>query len=233
MGYFSSFCVINTIAKPNQMRFSILFISCLLILAGCTNSHPVKQEVSKPKALHIALLPLSKADTNTINFLQQELHSYFKCQVDILPPQPIPPVYLNKEKGERYSADSLLHFISRYKTDSITNVLGITGKDIFTTMREQDGTVKQPAHKYVVWGIFGYGAQPGVSCVLSTYRLRHADTAIYLHRIKSVAIHELGHNMGLPHCNTLHCIMEAGKEKVSTIDEGAADFCNDCKKKLE
>ncbi len=209
MGYFLRSPVINTTAKPSYMRYFLLLISLILALIGCVNNHPVKQDKPKTKALHIALLPLSSADTTTVELLQQELHHYFNCRVDILPAQSIPVAYSNREKGERYSADSLLHFISRYKTDSITNVLGITGKDIFTTMREHDGTIKQPAYKYAVWGIFGYGAQPGAACVLSTYRLHHADTAIYRRRIKSVAIHELGHNMGLPHCNTLHCIMEA------------------------
>jgi predicted Zn-dependent protease len=38
--------------------------------------------------------------------------------------------------------------------------------------------------------------------------------------------------MGLPHCETPHCIMESGKEKVSTVDEGWNDLCEACKKKL-
>jgi archaemetzincin len=99
-------------------------------------------------------------------------------------------------------------------------------------VREKDGSIKQPVYKYAVWGIFGLGDCPGKASIVSNFRLHTSDTSKYHHRIRTVVLHELGHNFGLPHCPNPHCIMNDANEKIATIDNSSDDYCRTCRNKL-
>ena len=45
---------------------------------------------------------------------------------------------------------------------------------------------------------------------------------------KKTVIHELGHTLGLDHCDNLNCLMS-----IHNDDYEVKDFCNNCKKKLK
>jgi archaemetzincin len=74
------------------------------------------------------------------------------------------------------------------------------------------------------WGVMGLGLQPGNACVISSFRLSKTDLRNQLFK---VAIHELGHTQGLPHCRNLSCFMRDAEGK-NPIDQ-ETDFCPKCK----
>lgn len=116
----------------------------------------------------------------------------------------------------RYRADSIIHWLAKRTGDTVVYI-GITTKDISTT---SDG-VKD-------WGVMGLGYEPGNACVVSTFRLSKRNTNDQLYK---VCLHELGHNLGLPHCEVKSCFMRAGEGHNYTDEETA--FCADCERKLE
>ena len=54
-----------------------------------------------------------------------------------------------------------------------------------------------------------------------------------IERLQKVVIHEVGHNLGLPHCKVdSRCVMRDAAEKIQTIDEVDAALCEACKSSL-
>ena len=47
-------------------------------------------------------------------------------------------------------------------------------------------------------------------------------------RLAKVAVHEIEHTLGLPHCPTRGCLMEDAEGKVVTVDR-ERNFCAHCR----
>lgn len=112
----------------------------------------------------------------------------------------------------RYKANKIIHFLSvRSRSNEVT--IGITNKDISTRM----GNISD-------WGVMGLAFRPGKACVVSNFRLNKSSETKQLFKI---AVHELGHTDGLPHCPVKTCFMRDAKGKNPTDEE--TGFCRKCK----
>ena len=78
----------------------------------------------------------------------------------------------------------------------------------------------------------GLGYRPGNSCVVSTFRLKTTNKLLFYKRLEKVVLHELGHNLGLPHCENPKCVMTNAAEKISTVDNANALLCDACAKRI-
>ena len=200
----------------NQMMRKLLlpwifFLSC--------HSDTVK---TVQKSDIIAIQPLSNPNVASIEALSKNIQSFYGCQVIILPNLSLPPsAYYSKR--QRYRADSLLIFLEAQKPDSVNFIVGLTDKDISASITG-----------YKDWGVFGYGQCPGVSNIISTFRLSKKATKAEIDtRIKNVAIHEIGHNYGLPHCADTTCIMKDAHGKLSSIEGKSRSLCRRCQSKIQ
>ena len=135
-------------------------------------------------------------------------------KIEINKPIALPIAALNTTKS-RYRADSLLRILNS-QTSNGNLTIGITTKDISSTKNNIPD-----------WGIMGLGYCPGKACVASTFRLKGANK---LEKLYKVAIHELGHTQGIPHCPIKNCLMQDAEGKDRLNDENG--FCNNCKQKL-
>jgi archaemetzincin len=199
----------------------------LYLLAGCKGKQP-----QSPTEM-IGLQPIGSFDQKELLFVQHQLDSFFKVPVRILPAITMRPSWLNRSKGERYSADSIIACLKQMTNDSMPQVVGFTNKDIYTSFLDKNGQIKKPVRKYAVWGIMGLGYCPGRSCVVSNFRLHTPDDAKYWHRLRTVVIHEAGHNLGLPHCPNKGCIMNDTNGSIKTIDNCLNNYCSACREKLK
>ena len=109
----------------------------------------------------------------------------------------------------------MINFLNRRTADNHVTI-GLTGKDISAT---KDSIVD--------WGVMGLGFCPGKACIASTFRLPKSEQLIQLFK---VAIHELGHTQGLPHCAVKSCFMRDAEGGNPTTEE--KDFCAECKSYL-
>jgi archaemetzincin len=126
----------------------------------------------------------------------------------------------------------LINLQKKNKVDSLDFVLGLTSKDISVTKKDKWGKVKTPTYKYADWGIMGLAYCPGNSCIVSTFRIQHLNPKTHFTRFKKVAVHEFGHNLGLPHCPDKTCVMTDAVESVKTIDNAKLELCGKCKAQL-
>lgn len=136
--------------------------------------------------------------------------------VEILPVTPLPERSYYVPRS-RYRADSLINILRQATPDGKVTI-GLTTKDISDTK----GDTKD-------YGIMGLGYQPGRACVVSTFRLnKKQDLMLQLFKL---AVHELGHTQGLPHCPVNTCYMRDAEGKNHLGEENG--FCEHCRKHLE
>ena len=194
----------------------------IMILTGCDSPSPngIKKEIGRGNSVSqkapntsgvtINIQPFSDIPDSLVkSFTRRMSKLYGEIHVNKPISLPKQAFYLPRK---RYRADSLINILGRNTTG--TNItIGITTKDISTTK-----------DKYIDWGVMGLGFCPGNACVVSTFRLDKKNLADQLFK---VCIHELGHNMGLPHCETKNCYMQDAEGGNPTDNE--TGFCPNCK----
>lgn len=204
----------------------ISIVILLFFLLNCTS-----ENINNKK---VAIQPFENFDPKITDSIAEVIKSTYKMDVTILPKINLPSNAFINIKSARYRADSLIKYLKYSKAGNYDYILGLTDKDISTTKRNNDGSIKEPQSKYKDWGIFGLGYRPGPSCVVSSYRIKKNVTQEkYLERIRKVVLHELGHNFGLPHCESgLPCVMQDAAESIKTVDNAPYHVCNECKNEL-
>ncbi|MEO7310784.1 MAG: matrixin family metalloprotease [Chitinophagaceae bacterium] len=204
----------------NRYNF-IAFLICMFI-TGC-GSHNIKKEspaatiaAKKHSNRKILIQPLDDIGENVIAFLDSNIARYYKATISVLPARRIPASAWYAPR-HRFRADKILAFLRTFARAADTYVIGVTGKDISTSNGANPD-----------WGVMGLGYQPGSCCVVSDYRLnKYPQSEWELHsKLLKVAIHELGHNFGLPHCPNEQCLMTDAKGKDRLNHE--KDFCPKC-----
>ena len=203
---------------------SILLIA--LLSAGCSEGKkPAKETI-------VGLLPYEGMPADKALFIKKAIEEYYGVKVCILDAEALPKSAFINIKSPRYRADSLIAIQKRAKADTIDYVMGLTEKDI-SAPRYENGEIKKPAWKYNDFGIMGLAYRPGNSAVVSDFRLKHQDKARQFTRFKKVALHEFGHNLGLPHCPDKKCVMTSAMESIKAIDNEEATLCTKCKAKIK
>jgi archaemetzincin len=212
------------------MKLFLLPIIYLLSFVSCSTNSETNETIntSKTSAVETAIKTPVPPDTITIiiqPFMDMDNQwKHVQYVYDELK-KIYPKVRLNKSHSlpafayykprHRYKADSLIKELQPLFENEV--VIGLTSKDISTTKDQ-----------YSDWGVMGLGLCPGKACVASTFRLSKTETSLQLFK---VAIHELGHTQGLPHCEVKTCFMRDAEGGNPT--NGEKEFCPKCKKVLE
>ncbi|MCX6317374.1 MAG: hypothetical protein NTW29_08805 [Bacteroidetes bacterium] len=176
--------------------------------------------ITPAKAHNVALYQFAGTPPAMAALIQKGIMTKLKVAVQLMQGQPLPAMSFYKPRN-RYIADSLLVYLRGQRPAACEKIIGLTTRDISTRKGEIEN-----------WGVLGLGSCPGTACVISSFRggKGKVSESIFNRRMITLALHELGHTYGLPHCPDPVCLMIDAKGKMN-LDEGES-YCAKCKNKL-
>ncbi len=156
----------------------------------------------------IALVPLGSVKPREIAAVRRALVRTYSLDV-VLEARRALPRETYYPPRHRYRSEHLKAWLGR-SYPRYTKVLGIMSADISTTARGRKD-----------WGIAGQADLGGRAAVVSSFRAKE--------RVGDVAVHEIGHTLGLPHCPNSGCVMQDAKGRLKRI---GVHFCPTCTRRI-
>lgn len=109
------------------------------------------------------------------------------------------------------------------------------GLDILEILKKMDANPKGitlliiTEDMYIGEMNYVFGLSMGNISLISLARLANNDIKLFKDRAIKEAVHEIGHSLGLKHCDKIKCVMHFSVD-ISDTDIKKYNFCNDCKK---
>jgi archaemetzincin len=165
----------------------------------------------------LQLLPVGKIDADLLDWLSQNLSEKFRVPTEVLSRSVDSAFALHAER-QQYHSSEIVGAMQRQVTGDTWRLLGVTQLDLYIP---------------ILTFVFGEAQLAGPSAVVSYHRLRQefyglpADMDLLANRLLIESVHELGHTLGLRHCQDYQCAM-APSHSVEWIDIKDSGFCQDC-----
>ncbi len=170
--------------------------------------------------MHVDIVPVGDVSAVVKREASGGLRSIFDCEVTVHDVQPVPQGSFVAGR-EQYRAEEFIDLAKRI--GSGTKNIAITPKDLFYRQRNY---------------VFGLAYLGGNGSVISTYRLRtssdggfsHQSAAdIFSDRVRKEVVHEIGHTLGLEHCDNNRCVMSFSPT-VQNVDQKEEHLCGSCQR---
>ncbi|MBD3192822.1 MAG: archaemetzincin family Zn-dependent metalloprotease [Candidatus Heimdallarchaeota archaeon] len=150
-----------------------------------------------------------------LSSIQEGLSHYLKFKITIISRNE--PTKIQKRGNQKYATD-FLPFLERLKKEQKSNyALGLINDDLYV-----------PELNFV----FGVANRLKQAAIISFYRLQTKNSQLFLKRILTEAVHELGHLFSLNHCHNPDCVMFFSNSLIDTDRKGFY-FCPRCSKLIK
>ena len=174
------------------------------------------------KKQKIIIVTCGKFEKKTTKHIMKDISTIFHMDVDLKECALDISQYYNPARRQ-YNADLLLEILASRAPEGYLKGISLFRGDLFI-----------PILTY----IFGQAQLNGKYGIASLFRLRNElyglkeNNDLMLERFSKVIIHELGHTLGLIHCNHPVCIMRSSTY-VEDLDQKELQFCIHCREKLD
>ncbi|MFP4632047.1 MAG: archaemetzincin family Zn-dependent metalloprotease [Halobacteriota archaeon] len=168
--------------------------------------------------MRIDVVPVGDVDGEAVSTSVDALERHFGAEVVTMPSVPVPgDAYV--DRTQQYDAEKLID-VATSAGRGAKNV-AVTAVDVFYRQRNY---------------VFGLAYLEGRGCVVSTHRLRMTadggeigdDRRTFLDRVRKEVVHEVGHTLGLRHCDNSNCVMSFSPT-VREVDGKFERPCSSCR----
>lgn len=171
---------------------------------------------------YIYILPIETDPHPWIEQLEKSIYRTFGHYSKLKTPDICLEKTFDMKRLQYNSSQILLQMISDPPADAV-KILGVVNVDLFIP---------------ILTFVFGEAQLRGTGSVVTLHRLNNKfyglpeDRELLTERLVKEAIHELGHNFGLVHCNNQECVMKSSTY-VEDIDHKSVELCDRCKMELK
>lgn len=172
--------------------------------------------------MQVDIVPIGDVPVANINAAVSALESIYDCDATIIDQQDFPENAYDQPR-DQYEAGVIIDYVSELGDGDYT--LGITEHDLFFRRRNY---------------IFGLAYLGGGGSIISTHRLKivpdggittQPEDEIAAARIRKEAVHEVGHTLGLEHCDNARCVMNFSPT-VREVDIKEETLCGSCSREI-
>ncbi|KAB7515986.1 archaemetzincin family Zn-dependent metalloprotease [Halosegnis rubeus] len=172
--------------------------------------------------MHVDIVPVGAVSPVVKREASSGLRAVYDAEVTLHDRQPLPESAFDEARNQ-YRAEEFIELAAR--VGSGTKNIAITTQDLYYRRRNY---------------VFGLAYLSGNGSVISTNRLQTASDGgsatkspeeVFTDRVRKEVVHEIGHTLGLEHCDEKKCVMSFSPT-VREVDQKTQNFCGSCSRQV-